>query len=89
MTVYVDNARIRKGGGNWSHMTADTRAELDRMADIIGLDFSWIQYPDTWKEHYDVTDAKGALAIRNGAVAVDAYEHVESFLIPRKIARGE
>ena len=79
MTVYVDAARIPanvpNGGrvvrGTWSHMTADTRAELDAMADRIGLKRQWIQYPGTPKEHYDVTESRRAAAVAAGAVEVD------------------
>jgi len=68
MTVYVDNVNIRAdvpNGGRmvravWCHMTADTREELDAMADRIGMRRSWIQHPGTWKEHYDVTGPRRA-----------------------------
>lgn len=80
MSVYVDNFNVkadvpngaRTVRGVWSHMTADTRAELDAMADAIGMKRSWIQYPGTWKEHYDVTLSKKKLAIANGAIEVDS-----------------
>lgn len=44
------------------------------MADRIGLRRSWIQYPGTWKEHYDVTMTKRAAAIRAGAVEISLHE---------------
>jgi len=52
-------------------MAADTREELDEMADRIGLRRSWIQHPGTWKEHYDVTEPRRKSAVREGAIEVD------------------
>jgi len=83
MTVYVDDmylpADVPNGGrvvrGVWCHMQADTREELDAMADRIGLRRSWIQYPDTpWRRHYDLTKTKRALAVQAGAVEVGMTE---------------
>lgn len=52
-------------------MQADTREELDAMADKIGLRRSWIQYPDDdVKRHYDVTRPRRAAAIAAGAVPI-------------------
>lgn len=76
MTVYVDGVNIRADVPNgartvrgvWCHMTADTREELDAMADRIGLRRAWIQHPGTWKEHYDLTQSKKRLALAAGAV---------------------
>lgn len=92
MTVYVDNFKMkadvpngaRTVRGVWCHMTADTRAELDAMADEIGLKRAWIQYPGTWKEHYDLTLTKRRLAVKAGAQEVDAREHVVNFLAARR-----
>lgn len=79
MTVYVDDmfmkATVPNGGrtvtGEWCHMQADTREELDAMADKIGLRRSWIQYPyDDVKRHYDVTRPRRAAAVAAGAVEV-------------------
>lgn len=85
MAVYVDDVNIRADVPNagrlvrgvWCHMTADSRAELDDMADKIGLKRSWVQYPGTWKEHYDLTLSKRRAAIRSGAIEVIAHEHVQ------------
>ena len=84
MSVYVDDmfaqATVPNGAGSvkgkWCHMTADTREELDAMADKIGLRRSWIQYPGTWKEHYDVTESRRAAAVREGAVEVSMRDGV-------------
>lgn len=77
MSVYVDDmfmkATVPNGNrsvaGEWCHMQADTREELDAMADKIGLRRSWIQYPDDdVKRHYDVTRPKRAAAVAAGAI---------------------
>lgn len=79
MSVFVDRAFIpasvphrgRTVTSLWCHMAADTREELDEMADRIGLRRSWIQHPGTWKEHYDVTEPRRKSAVREGAIEVD------------------
>lgn len=94
MSVYVDSADIRADVPNgsrtvrgiWCHMTADTRLELDLMADRIGLRRSWIQHPGTWKEHYDLTQSKKRLALAAGAVEVDSRQHELKVLGPRRRA---
>lgn len=83
MTVYVDdmfrkttvpNGR-RSVSGEWCHMEADTREELDAMADKIGLRRSYIQKPGhPVYEHYDVTRPMRARAIAAGAVPMTMLE---------------
>lgn len=74
MTVYVDDMfaehRVRGRRMLFSHMIADTSEELEAMADHIGVQRKWIQYPGTPKEHYDVVASKRALAIKAGAVPI-------------------
>lgn len=78
MSVYVDDyllsAEVPNGNrsvkARWSHMLADTRQELDTMAAALNMRPSWIQYPDTWKEHYDVVAGKRLQAIRLGAIPI-------------------
>lgn len=83
MAVYVDDYFLqatvpngnRKVRGEWCHMQADTREELDAMADKIGLKRSWIQYPDNpAKRHYDVTRPRRAAAVRAGAIELTILE---------------
>lgn len=83
MAVYVDDmfkpATVpngnRKVKGEWCHMQADSREELDAMADLIGLRRSWIQYPDDpVKRHYDVTRPRRAAAVRAGAIELGMLE---------------
>lgn len=83
MPVYVDDYFLqatvpngnRKVSGQWCHMQADTREELDEMADKIGLKRSWIQYPDNpVRRHYDVTKPRRAAAVRAGAIELTILE---------------
>lgn len=76
MTVYVDDIDLPYGRMIMCHMTADTTEELVAMAVKIGVAPKWIQYPGTWKEHFDICKSKKALALRHGAVAVTARESV-------------
>ena len=75
MTVYVDDARIaaRVGriSGRWSHLLADTDAELHALAARLGLRRAWAQRPGAVHSHYDVTDAVRRRAIALGAVPID------------------
>lgn len=84
MTVYVDNARIPAAvgriRGRWSHLTADTKAELNEFAAGLGLKEAWFQTCKTrcGREgepcvhfHYDVTDSVRANAVAAGAMEID------------------
>jgi hypothetical protein len=101
MTVYVDNARIpaRVGSirGRWSHLTADTKAELHEFAEALGLQRSWFQ---TCKRsagcrpaercvhwHYDVTDSKRDEALAAGAQSIDIRQWSDIFRARRDHAR--
>ena len=74
MTVYVDDmrapARVGRLQARWSHLMADSRAELIEFARRIGLRDSWIQNKPSGV-HYDVTDPKRFHAIRAGAVPIE------------------
>jgi hypothetical protein len=78
VTVYVDDMRIQatvgKLSSRWSHLTADTPEELLAFALKLGLRQSWVQYPGTYKEHYDLTEGMRQRALRNGAVAITLQE---------------
>lgn len=67
MTVYVDESIWLFGRMMMCHMVADTRAELDAMADAIGVARKWIQYPGTDREHYDICKSMRAKAVKLGA----------------------
>jgi hypothetical protein len=102
VTVYVDNARIpaRVGAitGRWSHLTADTKDELNTFADRIGLRRAWFQ---TCKRstackpadrcvhwHYDVTDAKRTEALAAGAVEMDIRQWSDITRARREAAKA-
>lgn len=89
MTVYVDNFRvpatIGRVRGRWSHLTADTPAELHEFAERIGLRRQWFQarckhgscptVDDSCVHfHYDVVDSKRTEAIAEGAEPIDLKE---------------
>lgn len=57
------------------HMYADTREELDKMADRIGLKRSWIQKSPTLL-HYDLVPSKRVLAIQYGAIEQNRHDAV-------------
>lgn len=67
MAVYVDNMRASFGRMIMCHMIADTTEELDAMAVSIGVKVKWRQYSGTAKEHYDISLAMRAKAVKNGA----------------------
>lgn len=82
MAILVDPAVYKdKGGTPFAHMMSDAEkrddeiAELNRMADNIGLKREWLQN-DPYHPHYDVTRSKRAMAIRHGAKEVTSQEMV-------------
>lgn len=82
MPVYVDDMRAQFGRMVMCHMIADSREELDAMADRIGVARRWIQYPGTPREHYDI-----ALAARARAVAAGEIEITQKSLAERVRAK--
>ncbi|WP_176083885.1 DUF4031 domain-containing protein [Martelella sp. HB161492] len=70
MAVYVDDMQAPFRGMRMCHMLADTSEELHAMADMIGIERRWVQYPGTAKEHYDVPLPRRQLAVAAGAVEV-------------------
>lgn len=83
MTVYVDDMRAPFGRMIMCHMIADTREELDAMADRVGVARKWIQKAGTWKEHYDVSLGARAKAVAAGAVEVTQIELVRKLTARR------
>jgi hypothetical protein len=70
MSVYVDDMRAPFGNMIMCHMVTDTTEELLEMVDKIGVKRKWIQYPGTYKEHFDIALTKRKLAIENGAIEI-------------------
>jgi hypothetical protein len=100
MTVYVDSTftmtpqgdtplaqQARRNGNRWCHMWADTRQELDAMADKLGLRRSWVQL-DTkpYMIHYDLVPSKRALAVKAGAVEIKAIEYMRMKIAGSQLA---
>ena len=69
MAVYVDDMHKSPMGRfsrmKLSHMLADTEAELQAMADRIGVARKWYQ-----GDHYDIAVSKRALAVEAGAIEI-------------------
>lgn len=74
MAVYIDDMHLHPAGQlgrmKMSHMIADSSVELLTMADRIGLNRRWLQYPGSAKEHFDVSLAYRQLAVERGAIEV-------------------
>lgn len=85
MTVYVDSAFIPYRNMLMCHMIADSREELDQMADLIGVNRKWIQDPGTYREHYDIAKSKRQLAIENGAIEITFKEFGYKLLERKKV----
>ena len=75
MAVYVDDMYAPFGNMLMCHLWADTHAELIAMVDAIGVQRKWIQYPGTWKEHFDIAKSKRRLAIAAGAIESEWREY--------------
>ena len=75
MSVYVDDMKAVYGRLIMCHMVADTEEELHAMADLIGVDRKWYQYPHKSRyPHYDIALSKRALSKRALAVSNGAQE---------------
>lgn len=77
MSVYVDTMRAQYGRMVMCHMIADSREELDAMADAIGVKRKWIQHEGKPTEHYDICLSKRVKAISLGALPLDRAEFVK------------
>jgi hypothetical protein len=85
MSVYVDEPRYydstmirgaltRRYGNHWSHMWADSEAELLAFARRVDMPLRWLQHEGTRRVHFDVTPARRQKAIRAGAVQLEYRE---------------
>lgn len=89
MAVYVDNMNAGYGRMKMCHMFADTDDELLAMADKIGVQRKWHQYPGTVKSHFDICLSKKALAIQHGAAEIDYPTDVSELMRKRReLAKG-
>ncbi|MFY9288978.1 MAG: DUF4031 domain-containing protein [Alphaproteobacteria bacterium] len=74
MTVYIDTMKQKYGRMIMSHMLADTSDELMAMAEKIGVNKKWLQDQGTYREHFDICQAKRKLAIAAGAIEISTHE---------------
>lgn len=74
MSVYIDKMNAQYGRMIMCHMLADTEEELLDMAEKIGVNKKWHQYPGTYKSHFDICLAKKKMALELGAVEIDKRE---------------
>jgi hypothetical protein len=88
MTVYVDDMHQkplgRYRGMKMCHMAADTHDELVAMADKIGVARRHLQYRNHFREHFDICQAKRALAVQAGAVEITMRGIVDMMLLKRE-----
>jgi len=75
--VYIDQMNASFGRMKMCHMMADTTDELLQMADKIGVQRKWLQYPGTKHEHFDVCLSKKKKAIEFGAKEITRQELAE------------
>lgn len=84
MTVYVDTMQRGYGRMVMSHMVADSDSELLAMADQIGVQRKWHQFPGTARSHFDICQTKRFLAVRAGAVIVTSRQLARILLAKRE-----
>ena len=83
MGVYIDSMNKPYGRMIMCHMVADSQEELLNMARKIGLNIRWLQYPNTYKEHFDISLGYKAKALAHGAKEISRKE-LGAFLKSRK-----
>ncbi len=76
MTVYLDDwrqpARLGPVADRWSHLVADTDAELHAFAARLGMRREWFQHKPArpHQAHYDLPERARGEALALGAVSV-------------------
>lgn len=89
MAVYVDNMEAMYRGMKMCHMIADTPEELLRMADAIGVSRRHVQFPGSYREHFDNCKSKRRLAVRQGAREITVREMALIWRARRERARQQ
>lgn len=88
MTCYVDTVRSYPGTGlrytEFCHLLADTRDELQDMADELGIPRRFFQ-DHPWRWHHDLPEHLRSRATELGAVEVTMHE-VGALLRSRRVA---
>jgi aminoglycoside 6'-N-acetyltransferase len=76
LAVYVDDNRIPWRGHQWSHLLADSAAELHAFAADLGLEPRQFHHQPArpWKDHYDLPEPKRREALSRGAQPITARE---------------
>ena len=87
MTVYVDNMKAPFGRMIMCHMIADSDDELVEMADRIGVQRKWHQYPGTTRSHFDISKSKRRLAVEAGAVEITTRDLGMKLWLRRKVKK--
>lgn len=92
MAVYVDDMLMTATVGTitsrWSHLMADSDAELHAFARRLGMRRVWAQFPGTAKSHYDLTERKRLRAIELGAVPITWMESGRMFTARKQAERA-
>lgn len=70
MAVYIDKMNAKYKRMIMCHMFADSEDELKEMARKIGVDTKWIQYPGSYRVHFDICLAMKEKALSLGAVEI-------------------
>lgn len=89
MAVYVDDMKAQFGRMVMCHMLADTDAELLAMADRIGVQRRWHQYPGTHRSHFDIALSKRAEAVKAGAQEIAWRDSGRISMHRRMVALGK
>lgn len=88
MACYVDTVRSYPGTGlrytEFCHLLADTRDELQDMADELGIPRRFFQ-DHPWRWHHDLPEHLRSRAIELGAVELTMHE-VGALLRSRRVA---
>ena len=87
MAVYLDDHRVPWRGREWSHLIADSPAELHDFARRLGRTKLRFHHKRArpWKDHYDVPEEKREQAIGLGAKAITSREAAQ-MLRARRLA---
>ena len=94
MTVYLDDwrqpARLGPVDDRWSHLVADTDAELHDFAALLGMRREWFQHKDDrpHQAHYDVPDRARQHALDLGAVPI-TWRQVGQMMRQRRLAAAD
>jgi hypothetical protein len=90
VTSYVDTVRDYPGAGlrhtRFCHLLADTRDELQAMADALGIPRQFFQ-DHPWRWHHDLPEHLRPRAVELGAREIELHE-VGALLKRRKTESG-